>query len=275
MTTDGNNNQNQDNDEEAKYRRLDAAFKAFFKNKERIAELINKTVFKGKYTIDPDNVVFLETELVIIDDHGVKQPRRDIIFGVKDPQRENKYEVIVNFEGQGAVDFAMAFRSGDYAMTDCKIQLNALREQQFQIRHNSWAKRKEKVEKDNRNKLAEDPNAEIEKFTEAEPKRSNYVTKDTKLPYYISIVLHYGPGKWTAGLSTKSNMEGPPGLDSMAPEWNYQVIDPADMDDDLLNSFSTDVKVALKTMKLQNKREELVQFTQGELPHPVKGCGFR
>lgn len=93
---------------------------------------------KGKYTIDSNNIVFLERELNILDEHGARQERRDIVIGILNSKNKKKYDMIINIEGQGHVDFGMAFRMADYAITDCRKLLILKQQERFKIRHRKW-----------------------------------------------------------------------------------------------------------------------------------------
>ena len=109
----------------------DISLKYFFKNKERLADLLNYYLYGGKQAIHATDIFYLDTEYAMFLGERTSEifeaikKYRDVVVLVKLPDRKNNPKdcyIIVGLENQSKVDYRMLFRIYEYNYLTYKQQ---------------------------------------------------------------------------------------------------------------------------------------------------------
>lgn len=212
----------------------DSITKEYINQPDRFADLVNGFCFGGEERIHPDELVEMDTAGVVLPygldgvTYPVQKARDALKLSVK---RDDKAAYcILGVENQTTIHTAMPIRNMLYDAITLSSQVQKV----------ARAHRKEK------------------KYgTDSAEFLSGFQRKDKVLPV-VTIVVHWGADSWDAPVDLQEMY--PENVDNRilkyASDYHVNLISPADMTDEQLNVFKSDIKAVLKFIKhSKNKRE--------------------
>ena len=216
----------------------DTVTKAFMRENTVFADAFNYLIFNGKKVIQPERLQELDTtELVQLIAKGKNnknesvQKYRDILKAVI-MEDENADYLLLGIENQTEIHYAMPVRNMIYDALQYGNQVAAIAAQNV----------KEKKA----------------------PTRAEFLSgfyKADKLRPVITLVLHFGADPWDGATSLHEMMDFP--LEEMRTfiqDYKIHLIDPAALEPDELEKFSTSLREVLGCIKYSKDKEKLSSF---------------
>lgn len=217
----------------------DTVTKAFMRENTVFADAFNYLIFNGKKVIQPERLQELDTtELVqlIVKGKNTKnesvQKYRDILKAAVIMEDENADYLLLGIENQTEIHYAMPVRNMIYDALQYGNQVAAIAAQNV----------KEKKA----------------------PTRAEFLSgfyKADKLRPVITLVLHFGADPWDVATSLHEMMDFP--LEEMRTfiqDYKIHLIDPAALEPDELEKFSTSLREVLGCIKYSKDKEKLSSF---------------
>ena len=217
----------------------DTVTKAFMRENTVFADAFNYLIFNGKKVIQPEQLQELDTtELVQLIAKGKNnknesvQKYRDILKAAVIMEDENADYLLLGIENQPEIHYAMPVRNMIYDALQYGNQVAAIAAQNV----------KEKKA----------------------PTRAEFLSgfyKADKLGPVITLVLHFGVDPWDGATSLHEMMDFP--LEEMRTfiqDYKIHLIDPAALEPDELEKFSTSLREVLGCIKYSKDKEKLSSF---------------
>ena len=217
----------------------DTVTKAFMRENTVFADAFNYLIFNGKKVIQPERLQELDTtELVQLIAKGKNnknesvQKYRDILKAAVIMEDENADYLLLGIENQTEIHYAMPVRNMIYDALQYGNQVAAIAAQNV----------KEKKA----------------------PTRAEFLSgfyKADKLGPVITLVLHFGVDPWDGATSLHEMMDFP--LEEMRTfiqDYKIHLIDPAALEPDELEKFSTSLREVLGCIKYSKDKEKLSSF---------------
>ena len=217
----------------------DTVTKAFMRENTVFADAFNYLIFNGKKVIQPERLQELDTtELVQLIVKGKNnknesvQKYRDILKAAVIMEDENADYLLLGIENQTEIHYAMPVRNMIYDALQYGNQVAAIAAQNV----------KEKKA----------------------PTRAEFLSgfyKADKLRPVITLVLHFGADPWDGATSLPEMMDFP--LEEMRTfiqDYKIHLIDPAALEPDELEKFSTSLREVLGCIKYSKDKEKLSSF---------------
>ena len=217
----------------------DTVTKAFMRENTVFADAFNYLIFNGKKVIQPERLQELDTtELVQLIAKGKNnknesvQKYRDILKAAVIMEDENADYLLLGIENQTEIHYAMPVRNMIYDALQYGNQVAAIAAQNV----------KEKKA----------------------PTRAEFLSgfyKADKLRPVITLVLHFGADPWDGATSLHEMMDFP--LEEMRTfiqDYKIHLIDPAALEPDELEKFSTSLREVLGCIKYSKDKEKLSSF---------------
>lgn len=217
----------------------DTVTKAFMRENTVFADAFNYLIFNGKKVIQPERLQELDTtELVQLIVKGKNnknesvQKYRDILKDAVIMEDENADYLLLGIENQTEIHYAMPVRNMIYDALQYGNQVAAIAAQNV----------KEKKA----------------------PTRAEFLSgfyKADKLRPVITLVLHFGADPWDVATSLHEMMDFP--LEEMRTfiqDYKIHLIDPAALEPDELEKFSTSLREVLGCIKYSKDKEKLSSF---------------
>ena len=217
----------------------DTVTKAFMRENTVFADAFNYLIFNGKKVIQPEQLQELDTtELVQLIAKGKNnknesvQKYRDILKAAVIMEDENADYLLLGIENQTEIHYAMPVRNMIYDALQYGNQVAAIAAQNV----------KEKKA----------------------PTRAEFLSgfyKADKLRPVITLVLHFGANPWDGATSLHEMMDLP--LEEMRTfiqDYKIHLIDPAALEPDELEKFSTSLQEVLGCIKYSKDKEKLSSF---------------
>ena len=217
----------------------DTVTKAFMRENTVFADAFNYLIFNGKKVIQPERLQELDTtELVQLIAKGKNnknesvQKYRDILKAAVIMEDENADYLLLGIENQTEIHYAMPVRNMIYDALQYGNQVAAIAAQNV----------KEKKA----------------------PTRAKFLSgfyKADKLRPVITLVLHFGADPWDVATSLHEMMDFP--LEEMRTfiqDYKIHLIDPAALEPDELEKFSTSLREVLGCIKYSKDKEKLSSF---------------
>lgn len=217
----------------------DTVTKAFMRENTVFADAFNYLIFNGKKVIQPERLQELDTtELVQLIVKGKNnknesvQKYRDILKAAVIMEDENADYLLLGIENQTEIHYAMPVRNMIYDALQYGNQVAAIAAQNV----------KEKKA----------------------PTRAEFLSgfyKADKLGPVITLVLHFGVDPWDGATSLHEMMDFP--LEEMRTfiqDYKIHLIDPAALEPDELEKFSTSLREVLGCIKYSKDKEKLSSF---------------
>ena len=217
----------------------DTVTKAFMRENTVFADAFNYLIFNGKKVIQPEQLQELDTtELVQLIAKGKNnknesvQKYRDILKATVIMEDENADYLLLGIENQTEIHYAMPVRNMIYDALQYGNQVAAIAAQNV----------KEKKA----------------------PTRAEFLSgfyKADKLRPVITLVLHFGADPWDGATSLHEMMDCP--LEEMRTfiqDYKIHLIDPAALEPDELEKFSTSLREVLGCIKYSKDKEKLSSF---------------
>lgn len=217
----------------------DTVTKAFMRENTVFADAFNYLIFNGKKVIQPERLQELDTtELVQLIVKGKNnknesvQKYRDILKAAVIMEDENADYLLLGIENQTEIHYAMPVRNMIYDALQYGNQVAAIAAQNV----------KEKKA----------------------PTRAEFLSgfyKADKLRPVITLVLHFGADPWDVATSLHEMMDFP--LEEMRTfiqDYKIHLIDPAALEPDELEKFSTSLREVLGCIKYSKDKEKLSSF---------------
>lgn len=217
----------------------DTVTKAFMRENTVFADAFNYLIFNGKKVIQPERLQELDTtELVQLIAKGKNnknesvQKYRDILKAAVIMEDENADYLLLGIENQTEIHYAMPVRNMIYDALQYGNQVAAIAAQNV----------KEKKA----------------------PTRAEFLSgfyKADKLRPVITLVLHFGADPWDGATSLHEMMYFP--LEEMRTfiqDYKIHLIDPAALEPDELEKFSTSLREVLGCIKYSKDKEKLSSF---------------
>lgn len=217
----------------------DTVTKAFMRENTVFADAFNYLIFNGKKVIQPERLQELDTtELVQLIAKGKNnknesvQKYRDILKAAVIMEDENADYLLLGIENQTEIHYAMPVRNMIYDALQYGNQVAAIAAQNV----------KEKKA----------------------PTRAEFLSgfyKADKLRPVITLVLHFGADPWDVATSLHEMMDFP--LEEMRTfiqDYKIHLIDPAALEPDELEKFSTSLREVLGCIKYSKDKEKLSSF---------------
>ena len=217
----------------------DTVTKAFMRENTVFADAFNYLIFNGKKVIQPEQLQELDTtELVQLIAKGKNnknesvQKYRDILKATVIMEDENADYLLLGIENQTEIHYAMPVRNMIYDALQYGNQVAAIAAQNV----------KEKKA----------------------PTRAEFLSgfyKADKLRPVITLVLHFGADPWDGATSLHEMMYFP--LEEMRTfiqDYKIHLIDPAALEPDELEKFSTSLREVLGCIKYSKDKEKLSSF---------------
>ena len=214
----------------------DTVTKAFMRENTVFADAFNYLIFNGKKVIQPEQLQELDTtELVQLIAKGKNnknesvQKYRDILKAAVIMEDENADYLLLGIENQTEIHYAMPVRNMIYDALQYGNQVAAIAAQNV----------KEKKA----------------------PTRAEFLSgfyKADKLRPVITLVLHFGADPWDGATSLHEMMDFP--LEEMRTfiqDYKIHLIDPAALEPDELEKFSTSLREVLGCIKYSKDKEKL------------------
>ena len=212
----------------------DTVTKAFMRENTVFADAFNYLIFNGKKVIQPERLQELDTtELVQLIAKGKNnknesvQKYRDILKAAVIMEDENADYLLLGIENQTEIHYAMPVRNMIYDALQYGNQVAAIAAQNV----------KEKKA----------------------PTRAEFLSgfyKADKLRPVITLVLHFGADPWDGATSLHEMMDFP--LEEMRTfiqDYKIHLIDPAALEPDELEKFSTSLREVLGCIKYSKDKE--------------------
>lgn len=223
----------------------DSITKEYINQPDRFADLVNGFCFGGEERIHPDELVEMDTAGVVLPygSDGVPYPAqkaRDVLkLSVKTDDKAAY--CILGVENQTAIHTAMPVRNMLYDAMTLSSQVQKV----------ARAHRKEKSH-----------GADNAEFL------SGFHRNDKVLPV-ITIVVHWGADSWDAPVDLREMY--PENVDNRilkyASVYHVNLISPADMTDEQLNVFKSDIKAVLKFIKHSKNKHELQELINDDVAY--------
>lgn len=217
----------------------DTVTKTFMRENTVFADAFNYLIFNGKKVIQPERLQELDTtELVQLIAKGKNnknesvQKYRDILKAAVIIEDENADYLLLGIENQTEIHYAMPVRNMIYDALQYGNQVAAIAAQNV----------KEKKA----------------------PTRAEFLSgfyKADKLRPVITLVLHFGADPWDGATSLHEMMYFP--LEEMRTfiqDYKIHLIDPAALEPDELEKFSTSLREVLGCIKYSKDKEKLSSF---------------
>ena len=216
----------------------DTVTKAFMRENTVFADAFNYLIFNGKKVIKPERQELDTTELVHLIAKGKNnknesvQKYRDILKAAVIMEDENADYLLLGIENQTEIHYAMPVRNMIYDALQYGNQVAAIAAQNV----------KEKKA----------------------PTRAEFLSgfyKADKLRPVITLVLHFGADPWDGATSLHEMMDFP--LEEMRTfiqDYKIHLIDPAALEPDELEKFSTSLREVLGCIKYSKDKEKLSSF---------------
>lgn len=217
----------------------DTVTKAFMRENTVFADAFNYLIFNGKKVIQPERLQELDTtELVQLIAKGKNnknesvQKYRDILKATVIMEDENADYLLLGIENQTEIHYAMPVRNMIYDALQYGNQVAAIAAQNV----------KEKKA----------------------PTRAEFLSgfyKADKLRPVITLMLHFGADPWDSATSLHEMMGFP--LEEMRTfiqDYKIHLIDPAALEPDELEKFSTSLREVLGCIKYSKDKEKLSSF---------------
>lgn len=214
----------------------DTVTKAFMRENTVFADAFNYLIFNGKKVIQPERLQELDTtELVQLIAKGKNnknesvQKYRDILKAAVIMEDENADYLLLGIENQTEIHYAMPVRNMIYDALQYGNQVAA-------------------------------QNVKEKKA----PTRAEFLSgfyKADKLRPVITLVLHFGADPWDGATSLHEMMDFP--LEEMRTfiqDYKIHLIDPAALEPDELEKFSTSLREVLGCIKYSKDKEKLSSF---------------
>ena len=212
----------------------DTVTKAFMRENTVFADAFNYLIFNGKKVIQPERLQELDTtELVQLIAKGKNnknesvQKYRDILKAAVIMEDENADYLLLGIENQTEIHYAMPVRNMIYDALQYGNQVAAIAAQNV----------KEKKA----------------------PTRAEFLSgfyKADKLRPVITLVLHFGADPWDGATSLHEMME----MRTFIQDYKIHLIDPAALEPDELEKFSTSLREVLGCIKYSKDKEKLSSF---------------
>jgi hypothetical protein len=210
---------------------LDIVMKNFFKEKEKFADLFNGCIFQGEQVIEADQLKEINTETVLI-----PQKRAEEIKKEKGIQRyrdvmmefpEGRCHLMLGYEGQGEIDYAMPARVMMYDALSYDEQ-----RRQLEMKVNK------KTGEFYRGKMG--------------PHQYFYPV--------LTLVLYYGEEPWTGHRSLHELIQWPEDkrYQQMISDYQIHVVDVHEIEQ--MEVFQSDLQYILSMIKYKNEKESLKTY---------------
>lgn len=216
----------------------DSITKEYINQPDRFADLVNGFCFGGEERIHPDELVEMDTAGVVLPygSDGVAYPGQKARDALKlSIKKDDKAAYcIFGVENQTAVHTAIPIRNMLYDAMTLSSQV-------------------QKVARAHRNEKSYGAdNAEF---------LSGFHRKDKVLPV-VTIVVHWGADSWDAPIELREMY--PDNADERllryASDYHVNLVSPADMTDEQLDVFKSDIKAVLKFIKHSKNKTELQEL---------------
>ncbi len=217
----------------------DTVTKAFMRENTVFADAFNYLIFNGEKVIQPERLQELDTtELVQLTVKGntpkneTVQKYRDILKAAVIMEDENADYLLLGIENQTEVHYAMPVRNMIYDALQYGNQVSDIAAEN-----------------------AKEKNAAT---------RAEFLSgfhKTDKLRPVITLVIHFGAEPWDGATSLHEMMEFP--LEKMRDfiqDYKIHLIDPAAIEPEELEKFSTSLREVLGCIKYSNDKEKLSSF---------------
>ncbi len=217
----------------------DTVTKAFMRENTVFADAFNYLIFGGKQIIQPEHLQELDTtELVQLIVKGKKlqneavQKYRDILKAAVIMEGENADYLLLGIENQTEVHYAMPVRNMIYDALQYGNQVSAIAAQHA------------------KEKNAATPSEFISGFH-----------KSDKLRPVITLVVHFGADPWDGATSLHEMMDLPmEEMRNFIQDYKIHLIDPAAIEPEELEKFSSSLREVLGCIKYSNDKEKLSSF---------------
>ena len=217
----------------------DTVTKAFMRENTVVADAFNYLIFGGKQVIQPEHLQELDTtELIQLTVKGKKlqneavQKYRDILKAAVIMEDENADYLMLGIENQTEVHYAMPVRNMIYDALQYGNQVSAIAAQHT------------------KEKNAATPAEFISGFH-----------KSDKLRPVITLVVHFGADPWDGATSLHEMMDLPrEEMRAFIQDYKIHLIDPAAIEPEELEKFSSSLREVLGCIKYSNDKEKLSSF---------------
>ena len=217
----------------------DTVTKAFMRENTVFADAFNYLIFGGKQVIQPEHLQELDTtELIQLTVKGKKlqneavQKYRDILKAAVIMEDENADYLMLGIENQTEVHYAMPVRNMIYDALQYGNQVSAIAAQHT------------------KEKNAATPAEFISGFH-----------KSDKLRPVITLVVHFGADPWDGATSLHEMMDLPrEEMRAFIQDYKIHLIDPAAIEPEELEKFSSSLREVLGCIKYSNDKEKLSSF---------------
>ena len=217
----------------------DTVTKAFMRENTVFADAFNYLIFGGKQVIQPEHLQELDTtELIQLTVKGKKlqneavQKYRDILKAAVIMEDENADYLMLGIENQTEVHYAMPVRNMIYDALQYGNQVSAIAAQHT------------------KEKNAATPAEFISGFH-----------KSDKLRPVITLMVHFGADPWDGATSLHEMMDLPrEEMRAFIQDYKIHLIDPAAIEPEELEKFSSSLREVLGCIKYSNDKEKLSSF---------------
>ena len=217
----------------------DTVTKAFMRENTVFADAFNYLIFGGKQVIQPEHLQELDpTELIQLTVKGKKlqneavQKYRDILKAAVIMEDENADYLLLGIENQTEVHYAMPVRNMIYDALQYGNQVSTIAAQHA------------------KEKNAATPAEFISGFH-----------KSDKLRPVITLVVHFGADPWDGATSLQEMMDLPrEEMRAFIQDYKIHLIDPAAIEPEELEKFSSSLREVLGCIKYSNDKEKLSSF---------------
>ena len=217
----------------------DTVTKAFMRENTVFADAFNYLIFGGKQVIQPEHLQELDTtELIQLTVKGKKlqneavQKYRDILKAAVIMEDENADYLMLGIENQTEVHYAMPVRNMIYDALQYGNQVSAIAAQHT------------------KEKNAATPAEFISGFH-----------KSDKLRPVITLMVHFGADPWDGATSLHEMMDLPrEEMRAFIQDYKSHLIDPAAIEPEELEKFSSSLREVLGCIKYSNDKEKLSSF---------------
>ena len=212
--------------------KLDIDTKAFMLDPNRFADAINYYVFDGNPVVDPEHLLPMDTTAIALPyGDNAREPIqkfRDVLKKWVVKTDGNSVYAIFGIENQSEVSYVMVVRNMLYDAIGYDEQIRNSRK--------SYEKKKG--------------------LTSAE--RLSGFKKTDKLIPVITIVIYFGSKDWEAPRTLKEMLDvKDERILQFVQDYNLNLIEPSKMSDEQLETFRTDLGLALKFIKHSKDKKEL------------------
>ena len=216
--------------------KADALTKQYMQDTAVFADVFNYYIYKGKQVIKPEQLHELDTTMVLSIDKGnvstQVQKYRDVLKYATAMEDGHTAYVILGIENQTHIDYAMPIRNSIYDAVQYGMQVSEIAK-----RHKQEGKQ-----------LPED------EFL------SGFGKEDHIIPV-ITLVFYFGAEKWTAARSIHEMFQRTNAEDEIlmqyVPDYKLNLIEPAAMTDEEVESFRTDLRNVVSYIRCGRDKQKL------------------